>query len=218
MIRAALLSLGFLGITGALIALQPTAKLRPAAPDEAVTRGDIALDPPSEPAISPAPAPEPAAQTPVEMAALALPASQPETAPSPSEPAPVSSAVPAMPETDIERMVAAALREGQSDAYIDAMLGQAAATGTEIAARLVTAEGHVDSQALITALSGHRSDPNETIGGTYLVRPGDSLASIAYRSYGATELAGRIAEANRALLDRSPALLVGTRLIIPSGS
>ncbi|MFD0859728.1 LysM peptidoglycan-binding domain-containing protein [Roseovarius aquimarinus] len=203
MIRPALLSLGFLGVTGALIAIQPTAPRSIDGEDEPVTRASAGMD--TEIDIDSVGAWETASvEAPIPVAAPLAPVA--ETQP------------PRMPETELERMIAAALGEGQSDAYIDALVTSAAASGVDVPGEFVGEGGRIDTQALIAALSHHTARDIPAPSGAYTVQPGDTLASIAYRSYGRTDMASRITEANRATFDARPALMVGQRLIIPPRS
>jgi len=197
-IRGALFFMGFIGVTGALIAIQPTARLRAPAEDEPVTRAQTALD-------------EPITIAKPRSAALAPPAPRAR----PQEPAPKFpiAATQPQPDSDIERLVATALSGGQSGAYIDALINDAARGGMAVPARLITPEGRVDTQALIAALSDYSDAPKPA--GFYTVQPGDTLATIAYRSYGRTAAAELIEEANRDTLAAAPSLLAGLRLVIP---
>lgn len=150
----------------------------------------------------------------------------------------------ARPATGLQSLVAQALKEGQSDAYIDALLNEAAVTGeVAVPAILVTSDGKVDTATLLASivadaqtLAGGAAPevPNVPIGdGTgvevrvvqtatdtkqyrfYTVGTGDSLGSIAIKFYGSVAHYPRIFEANRQILSSPDRIQTGQRLIIP---
>lgn len=140
----------------------------------------------------------------------------------------------------VERLVVQALRQGQSDAYIDALLNEAAAVGgIEVPSAMKTSAGRVDTPTLIAALVS-KSIPAEQRpvvkpvaqadgvevravkrdGATvqqnvYTVQRGDSLGAIAQRIYGDAGLFGAIFDANRSLISSPDQIRVGQRLTIP---
>jgi nucleoid-associated protein YgaU len=146
----------------------------------------------------------------------------------------------------LESLVVAALREGQPDAYIDALINEAAGSGRiSVPSALVTADGRVDTAVLLSTLvtkaqvaSGavEQVDPNDVVAAGegvevrvtasaigestsnqfYTVAPGDSLGSIAQKFYGDAVYFPVIFEANRALLASPDRLSVGQRLVVPS--
>ncbi|MEH7829554.1 LysM peptidoglycan-binding domain-containing protein [Gemmobacter denitrificans] len=223
--------------------------------------------------VEPEPVAAPAAEQPV-AAQVAAPAPQPQagdidqttaailaalTGTAPESGAAVAAADPALqamsvaalnglanakPAPTLEGLVAQALREGQSDAYIDALVNEAAGR-KEIAVpgALVTAEGKVDTAVLLADLVGKaqdaagqpRSAPREVVTGGdgvevhtvaqadgssqqfrfYTVARGDSLGAIAEKFYGDAGYYLAIFEANRAILSTPDALNAGQRLVIP---
>lgn len=135
-------------------------------------------------------------------------------------------------------LVTQALREGQSDAYIDALLNEAARSGQiSVPGALVTSEGRVDSrillerivsqataatanpaaQAVATAAPGQtRPAAKPAEPSYYTVASGDSLGSIAIRFYGDFDLYQTIFEANRGTLSSPDRIRAGQRLVIPA--
>ncbi len=153
----------------------------------------------------------------------------------------------ATPATGLQSLVAQALKEGQSDAYIDALLNEAAASGeVAVPAMLVTSDGKVDTATLLASIVADAQTyaggaaptvPNVPIGdGTgvevrvvqtanetkqyrfYTVGAGDSLGSIAIKFYGSVAHFPRIFEANRQILSSPDRIQTGQRLIIPDVS
>ncbi|MFN4158926.1 MAG: LysM peptidoglycan-binding domain-containing protein [Gemmobacter sp.] len=147
-------------------------------------------------------------------------------------------AVAAAPPVTLQRLVTQALREGQSDAYIDALVNEAAGRG-EIAAPpgLVTAEGRVDTAVLLASIvaraqgaeleEGDASDPDAdallaalpraaTQDVLHLVQPGESLGGLALRYYGDAGKYPVIYDANRRILSGPDRIAVGQRLVVPA--
>lgn len=119
-------------------------------------------------------------------------------------------------QSPLEAMVIEALRQGQSNDYIDALVNHAADTGkVEVPGSLVTPDGRVDTATLLTVLS-KAPDTMRRGGQLYVVRPGDSLASISFRFYGTTEKAPDIFAANEALMGSPRNIAVGQELVIPA--
>ncbi|NCO85916.1 MAG: LysM peptidoglycan-binding domain-containing protein [Rhodobacterales bacterium] len=150
--------------------------------------------------------------------------------------------VPVTPENALQALVVAALREGQSDAYIDALLNEAASRGDISVPRiLVTAEGRVDTTVLLASIvaeaqiaaGGQAPLVPELVEGPgvevrvvqtatetaqhrfYTVAPGDSLGAIALMFYGNSARYDAIFNANRMILSSPDLLRVGQRLVIP---
>jgi LysM repeat protein len=149
-------------------------------------------------------------------------------------------------EATLEALVAQALREGQNDGYIDALVNEAAGKGQiSVPSALVTADGRVDTAVLLSSLvaqaqvaSGtikqvkpqdvvatgkgvERLIVNKAAGGSethqfYTVLPGDSLGAIAVKFYGDVTHYSAIYNANRAILASPDRLNVGQRLVIPA--
>jgi nucleoid-associated protein YgaU len=214
MIRVSLIVAAFFAVTIALILVQPSKPRRsadlalPGASD--VTRADTDLS--SLARIAPV-------QTEPEAVTLApeTPRSvRPKVAPVRAE-VPQITAAPVMAPapTDLEALIIRALRQGQSESYIHALVNDAARKGrVEVPKSLVTAEGQVDTALLLATLSDPANAAPEIQ--TYIVSPGDSLASIAYRFYGRTDRQADILNANRETLADADKLSVGQVLDIPN--
>lgn len=143
----------------------------------------------------------------------------------------------------LQSIVAQALREGQSDTYIDALLNEAAGKGAiTVPKALVTSDGRVDTAALLANIvsqaqqaSGQAAPEVNPAGGEgvevrvvqkadgetvqykfYTVNPGDSLGAIAVKFYGDVTHYAAIFEANRAFLSSPDKIRAGQRLVIPT--
>lgn len=143
----------------------------------------------------------------------------------------------------LDALIARAVRQGQSDAYLDALLNEAAATGQiAVPDALQTDTGRLDTATLLATLV--RKSPPATgdamilpealIGDNgvevrvvqragetvhynfYTVQNGDSLGAIAHRFYGDARLFTTIFEANRTFLSSPNAIRPGQRLNIPN--
>ncbi|SFO11411.1 LysM domain-containing protein [Roseovarius lutimaris] len=215
MIRVFLIVAAFFAVTIALILVQPSKPRRsadlalPGASD--VTRADTDLS--SLATIAPEQA-GPEAVTPAPETPRSL---RPKVAPLRAE-VPQITAAPVIapaPPTDLEALIIRALRQGQSESYIHALVNDAAKKGkVEVPKSLVTAEGQVDTALLMATLSDPANVTPEAQ--TYIVSPGDSLASIAYRFYGRTDRQADILNANRETLADADKLSVGQVLTIPN--
>lgn len=141
--------------------------------------------------------------------------------------------------TSMEDLVTQALKQGQSDAYIDALLNEAASAGSiAVPGALRTDGGRVDTATLLAALVRKSSPDSEAApeidassegvevrvvqraGETkrynfYTVQSGDSLGAIANRFYGDAGLYTAIYEANRQFLSSPDRIRAGQRLSIP---
>lgn len=139
----------------------------------------------------------------------------------------------------LETLVVQAMRQGQSDAYLDALLNEAAGAGQiSVPKSLVTSTGKVDTATLLATLVS-RSQPQaaapqiiaggdgvevrvvQRAGRTvqynfYTVQSGDSLGAIAHKFYGDAGLYSEIFEANRQFLSSPDRIRVGQRLSIPA--
>ena len=144
----------------------------------------------------------------------------------------------------LQSLVAKALQEGQNDAYIDALLNEAAQAGdVSVPAMLVTSDGRVDTSTLLASIVQQATTmttgqapaaPTTPLGaadgvevrvvqraGTteqykfYTVAEGDSLGSIAVKFYGSVEFYPKIFEANRQILSSPDRVQTGQRLVIP---
>lgn len=143
----------------------------------------------------------------------------------------------------LDPLVAQALREGRSDAYIDALVNEAARAGTVSVPRLlVTEDGRVDTAVLLASILAEaermttgqtppvpeiapdmpgvevrvvqRADESQQYR-FYTVQAGDSLGGIAQRFYGSAARFETIFDANRQLLSSPDRIRVGQRLVIP---
>lgn len=195
MIRVVLISAGFISITVALILMQPSgprhaANMPEAAQhDPAVTRQDTDFE----------------TLTDLDITA------QPATAKIASE-APDMVAPKVANDTRLETMILSALKQGQSEEYIGALVNDAADKGkVNVPESLITPDGRVDTTALLATLS-QPADPGHY---THTVAPGDTLASISYRYYGRTEHGTAILAANTKTLPNENHLRVGQTLVIP---
>lgn len=125
----------------------------------------------------------------------------------------------------LNTLITQAMRDGQSDAYVDALINEAVGKG-EVAApsSIVTSSGEVDTATILDSLvqksdgSGAIPADNPAPEGdlTYVVQPGDSLAGIALRHYGTTTAHDIIFMANRDKLRVPSAIRPGMELTIPA--
>ncbi len=141
----------------------------------------------------------------------------------------------------LSSLVAQALKQGQSDTYIDAMVNEAVAQGrVAVPQALRTSDGRVDTAILLSELvrAATGEDPTAPANGAvrsagvevrtvqqagetvqyhfYTVQSGDSLGSIAHRFYGDASLYPQIFEANRRTLASPDQIRSGQRLTIPA--
>ena len=139
----------------------------------------------------------------------------------------------------MQDLVTQALKQGQSDAYIDALINEAATTGSiAVPSALRTEAGRVDTATLLAALV-RKSNPEAAITPTidtnsngvevrvvqragetkrynfYTVQSGDSLGAIAQRFYGDAAFYTSIFDANRQILSSPDRVRAGQRLSIP---
>lgn len=125
----------------------------------------------------------------------------------------------------LQALVARSLREGQSDAVIDARVNEAARRGeVSVPAMLVTAGGRVDTAVLLASIIGAAQSaggqPPRAVAPlrdpvVHVVAEGDSLGALALHYYGDAARYRLIFDANRTLLTRPDAIGVGQRLVIP---
>lgn len=143
---------------------------------------------------------------------------------------------------DLQTLVVQALRQGQSDAYLDALLNEARDSGRiAVPEALITSDGKVDTTTLLatlvqrsvgatkvpadSGLAGAAPDVTRPRARTparplaraevYTVQPGDSLAAISYRFYGDTMQYTVIYDANRDRITTPDKIRVGQQLTIP---
>ncbi len=139
------------------------------------------------------------------------------------------------PQAGLQTLVVQALREGQSDAYLDALLNEARNTGQLVVPEaLITSDGKVDTSTLLASLVQQSVGSGAPTGGaasvattprprarplgrteTYIVQPGDSLAAISYRYYGDTLRYTEIFDANRDKITTPDKIRIGQKLTIP---
>lgn len=143
----------------------------------------------------------------------------------------------------LEAIVIAALRAGETDKSIDAIVNNAADAGVAVPEILVTSDGRVDThvllnnivtQAQIAAGGAAPAIPNvspDEIQGMevrivqrasddvqarfYTVQSGDSLGAISIKFFGSIEFYEAIFDANKGLLSSPDRIRVGQRLVIP---
>ncbi|WP_172982760.1 LysM peptidoglycan-binding domain-containing protein [Roseovarius bejariae] len=195
MIRIVLIFAGFLSVTIALIMLQPSGPRQTAAlgadipdTDPTVTRQDTALETLTD--VAPTP--------------------DIDTNKTAAQPTPETTT---RPKTEtLETMVLSALKQGQSEDYITALVNDAADKGkVQVPDNLITSEGRVDTSALLATLTQSAKPTTYT----HTVSPGDTLASISYRYYGRTEHGPAIMAANPDLLPSEAHLTTGQDIVIP---
>ena len=82
-----------------------------------------------------------------------------------------------------------------------------------------TSDGRPDTMAMLATLVDKTTPviPNlsRNIGNTYVVRPGDSLASIAVKYYGSTDAVNNIFWAKKDRLNDPDQLRVGQTIFLP---
>lgn len=140
-------------------------------------------------------------------------------------------------ETDALRgLVQQALSEGQSDAYLEALIDEAIDKGeVEVPDELRTTSGDVDTRTLLASLvaksegvetadtdaleaeaaEGEATEAEAPEDRFYNVVAGDSLAAISLSYYGTTQSYTKIFEANRDQITSPNRIRVGQVLLIP---
>jgi nucleoid-associated protein YgaU len=227
MIRIALIVLGFIAVTVTLVLVQPATPRFEATQDlpdpDPVTRDNTDFE--TLAAVSASIA-ESMAQDSAAMDDVArpLPDVSLELQPRPATavaatrdpvPAPEPADLGNAPQSALETMIIQALRQGQNETYIDALVNDAANKGTvKVPGALVTADGRVDTATLLTVLSA-APEAMRAGGQIYTVQAGDSLASISYRFFGTTDRYQDIFEANRETMGIPGNITVGQELVIP---
>lgn len=134
----------------------------------------------------------------------------------------------------LNTLIIHAMREGQSDAYVDSLINEAVGSGrVQAPDSIVTSSGDVDTATLLDSLVQHSAGsqtaptaapvPPTDIASVapekdlfYVVQPGDSLAGIALRHYGTTTAHDIIYTANRDILPTPSAVRPGMTLRIPA--
>jgi len=120
-------------------------------------------------------------------------------------------------------LVVESVLQRQSDTYISVLLNTARDRGRiTVPAALLTADGRVDSQSLLTALvraSGAEAPAivqEVTIPSRHLISAQDSLAGLALRYYGSTAGVAKLLAANPHLDAASLSLVPGETLLLPA--
>lgn len=132
---------------------------------------------------------------------------------------------------NLQILVEQALSEGQSDAYLEALIGEAADKGEiEVPDAMRTTDGAPDTRTLLASIVAKseageaasvvaqldREATGEKADQIYQVVAGDSLAAISLRFYGTSQDYGRIFDANRDTLRSPDRISIGQSLRIPS--
>lgn len=216
MIRAALVSIVFLGLMLSLILMQPrsnqvtqTEQLNAQAIVEQARSEYDALN---------------ADETPVAtQSATAAPEPAPEPFVVEVEPAPLPVAVAEFQYTTssvpqrmtLEQQIIEAVQQGQSEAYILELVKQA--TVSDQVTEQVTRDSNAHTNAFLSLLDRDVPDTVPALADArrYVVQPGDSLASISRLFYNDTGGAFDIYTANRDMLGRPDNIVVGQELLIP---
>ncbi len=146
---------------------------------------------------------------------------------------------PAQKPQSLAGLVTQALAEGQSDAYIDALVNEAVGRGVSAPDGLLTTEGKVDTAVLLASIVARAQDEEQGEGDAplpdvvpvgdnpvmqylatedllYTVEPGDSLGALALRFYGDAAYYTAILAANTDRIGTANRILTGQRLIIPA--
>ena len=146
------------------------------------------------------------------------------TAPKPQAPTTVAATI-AAPNTPksidgLQELVSVALTQGMTGQEIDQLIVQAVDHGTLIIPdSLRNAAGQPDTMAMLATLMDATVETapamKRNIGNSYVVRPGDSLASIAVKYYGSKYAVNDIFWANKDRLSNPDQLRVGQTLFLP---
>lgn len=133
---------------------------------------------------------------------------------------------------NLSSLIMQAMEEGQSDAYLEALLGEAVDQGTiDVPEAMVSTDGAVDTKTLLASLvskslDGATSESDlvtEATGAAepsadprrHTVESGESLAGIALRYYGSAARYETIFAANRDSISRPNLIRVGQIIVIP---
>ena len=120
----------------------------------------------------------------------------------------------------LQELVSVALTQGMTGQEIDQLIVQAVDHGTLIIPdTLRTPKGQPNTMAMLATLVDATTPTTPTltrdVGNTYVVRPGDSLASIAVKYYGSTDAVNDIFWANKDRLS-DPGSIAGWTDDIPT--
>ena len=144
--------------------------------------------------------------------------------PKPVTPKPIVAEVntPSTPTTikGLQELVSVALTQGMTGQEIDQLIVQAVEHGTlMIPDTLRTPNGQPDTMAMLATLVDATTPTAPTltrdVGNTYVVRPGDSLVSIAVKYHGSTDAVNDIFWANKDRLSDPDQLRVGQTIFLP---
>ena len=210
MLRTLVIGTIFLSITIALLALQPSPRSdRFVAP--------VVSEAPEAPVV------EEIAATRADTNLMTAPITVPSV-PKPVTPKPIVAEVntPSTPTTikRLQELVSVALTQGMTGQEIDQLIVQAVEHGTLIIPdTLRIPNGQPETMAMLATLVDATTPTAPTltrdVGNTYVVRPGDSLASIAVKYYGSTDAVNDIFWANKDRLSDPDQLRVGQTIFLP---
>ena len=210
MLRTLVIGTIFLSITIALLALQP-------APRSDRFVAPVVSEAPEAPVV------EEIAATRADTNLMTAPITVPSV-PKPVAPKPIVAEVntPSTPTTikGLQELVSVALTQGMTGQEIDQLIVQAVDHGTLIIPdTLRTPNGQPNTMAMLATLVDATTPTAPTltrdVGNTYVVRPGDSLASIAVKYYGSTDAVNDIFWANKDRLSDPDQLRVGQTIFLP---
>ena len=210
MLRTLVIGTIFLSITIALLALQP-------APRSDRFVAPVVSEAPEAPVV------EEIAATRADTNLMTAPITVPSV-PKPVAPRPIVAEVntPSTPTTikGLQELVSVALTQGMTGQEIDQLIVQAVDHGTLIIPdTLRTPNGQPDTIAMLATLVDATTPTTPTLtrdlGNIYIVRPGDSLASIAVKYYGSTDAVNDIFWANKDRLSDPDQLRVGQTIFLP---
>ena len=210
MLRTLVIGTIFLSITIALLALQP-------APRSDRFVAPMVSEAPAAPVV------EEVAATRADTNLMTAPITVP-TVPKPVAPKPIVAEVntPSTPTTikGLQELVSVALTQGMTGQEIDQLIVQAVDHGTLVIPNtLRTTSGQPNTMAMLATLVDATTPTKATltrdVGNTYVVRPGDSLASIAVKYYGSTDAVNDIFWANKDRLSDPDQLRVGQTIFLP---
>ena len=210
MLRTLVIGTIFLSITIALLALQP-------APRSDRFVAPVVSEAPEAPVV------EEIAATRADTNLMTAPITVPSV-PKPVAPKPIVAEVntPSTPTTikGLKELVSVALTQGMTGQEIDQLIVQAVDHGTLIIPdTLHTPNGQPDTMAMLATLVDATTPTTQTltcdVGNTYVVRQGDSLASIAVIFYGSSDAVNEIFWANKDRLSDPDQLRVGQTIFLP---
>ena len=210
MLRTLVIGTIFLSITIALLALQP-------APRSDRFVAPVVSEAPEAPGVEEIAATR--ADTNLMTASITVP-----SVPKPVTPKPIVAEVntPSTPTTikGLQELVSVTLTQGMTGQEIDQLIVQAVEHGTLIIPDILrTPNGQPDTMAMLATLVDATTPTAliliRDVGNTYVVRPGDSLASIAVKYYGSTDAVNDIFWANKDRLSDPDQLRVGQTIFLP---